>query len=225
MYSSTLRSALLFLLLFLLALPLSAALVSVEPDLYADGTDLGTLFPELTLSAVGGGLGAGSDPASVLSVDLLTVSSTGTRVFGHPASVVNFDPQPIDDWLDGNATLGTLNLRIDFHEWVDFISIDVVGNDNGPGLTDFGFLAVYDGSDALLAQVSTAALSFGQIETLTLSGGSPSWAYAIASGLGGESVVLDNLNVNVVPEPSSAVLLFAGIAAIAIGTFRRRRIR
>ena len=112
------------------------------------------------------------------------------------------------------------DLRIDFIQATDFVSLDIIAN-NG---SDPGFLESYDSTGTLLGSFTTQGnLGSGIPETATISSGSTNIAYIIASGLGGNDVALDNLIYNsaTVPEPTVLALLSFGL--LGVGIARRKK--
>ncbi|MBX3601337.1 MAG: PEP-CTERM sorting domain-containing protein [Rubrivivax sp.] len=189
-----------------------AAPVVVDPDAFAPGTDLSNAFAGITLSAVG--LGFGGGPA-IFAVDSLSqpaepfTASTGRLVFGTSA--------PTFPHLFREPSFHAL--RVDFAAPTDAVWIDFISNDSA----DTGFLQAFDAADNLLGTYTTASLTANQFETMSLSFGSASIAYILASGLdSASSGGLDHLRYNddgTVPEP--AALLLVGTALLALRLSRR----
>lgn len=179
----------------------SALTVTVEPDDFADGTDISELIPGITLSAVGGY--GNLDGSVYVSPDGL--ASTGTSVF---ANNLSFERQWYLDDTRGFA------LRADFASPADFVTIDIIGDDN----SDVGTLIAYNAAGELVGSVITARLNTGQVFTAQITADTFEIAYIIAGGLG-DTVHLDNLTANIIPEP--ATLLLLSIGAIAIRKRRR----
>ena len=184
----------------------NAILITVDPDSFADGTDISNAFSGISLSAIDGGFNVLSTP-SVFS-QTSSLASTGTQVFGHDGIFV-------ETWAEGLVA----DLRIDFAQATDFISLDIIANDG----FDPGFLAAYDSADALLGSFTTQGdLGSGTPETATISSGSANIAYVIASGLGGNDVALDNLIYNSATVPEPAVLALLSLGLFGIGVARRK---
>jgi hypothetical protein len=187
-----------------------AAPVVVDPDAFAPGTDLSNAFAGITLSAVGGGFGAG--PA-VFAVDSLSqpnepfMASTGRLVFGTNSQIFPH--------LFREPTF--LALRVDFAAATDAVAIDFISND----ADDVGFLQAFDAANNLLGTYTTASLATNQFETMSLAFGSANIAYILASGLDGlSSGGLDHLRYNsaaTVPEPTALLLVGTALLALRLG--------
>lgn len=189
----------------------SAALITVDPDAYAAGTDISNAFSGVTLSASGPGW---SNPGTnIFSVDPSTQpaepfnASTGSLSFGTQDGLFpHLFREPTH-----------LHMRVDFAVQTDFVSIDFISN-NGD---DQGFMSVYDSLDNLLGSYTTDHLSLNQFETMAFSSASANIMYITASGLNGfSSGGLDNLQYNSpVPEPGTIALMCLGLVGLG---FRRR---
>ena len=185
----------------------NAILITVDPDDFADGTDISNVFSGISLSAIDGGNNI-LLTNSVFS-QTSSLASTGTQVFGHDGIFTQ-------TWAQGLVA----DLRIDFIQATDFVSLDIIAN-NG---FDPGFLEAYDSTGTLLGSFTTQGnLGSGIPETATISSGSANIAYVIASGLGGNDVALDNLIFNsaTVPEPTVLALLSFGL--LGVGIARRKK--
>jgi hypothetical protein len=186
----------------------NAILITVDPDDFADGTDISNAFSGITLSAIDGGNNV-ILTSSVFS-QASSLASTGTQVFGHDGIFTQ-------TWANGLVG----DLRIDFLQATDFVSIDIIAN-NG---SDPGFLEAYDSSGTLLDSfVTQGDLGSGTSETASISSASANIAYVIASGLSGNDVGLDNLTYNsaTVPEPTVLALLSFGL--LGIGIAKRKKV-
>ena len=143
---------------------------TADPDQFANGTVLDTLFPEVILS-------------NNLSTDGIFGA---TASFGAPTGNLVF--APAEGAADGFRE-GDNELRADFTIPQSVVSIDI-GSDDG---SDVGFLRAYDASDTLLEEVVSGSLSTGQSETLTISRAQADIAYVIAAGVSGDITPIDNL--------------------------------
>jgi len=184
-----------------------AIVIAVDPDDFIDGTDISNAFPGITLSAIDGGNNILLTP-SVFS-QTSSLASTGTQVFGHDGIFTT-------SWA--RSLLG--DLRVDFAQPTDFVSIDIVANDN----FDPGFIQAFDTFDTLLGSFTTAGnLGVGVVETASISTGTANIAYVVASGIQPEDVVLDNLQFNrvdAIAEPGTVALIGIGLVVVALN--RRR---
>jgi subtilisin family serine protease/Ca2+-binding RTX toxin-like protein len=145
-------------------------MATLEPDDYTSGTLLNTVQPGVQLSAIGSGV-SNSNVTALTSV----YSSTGDRSFGNSLS----------SWYNNVA-----ELRADFDAPTSTVSIDFISDDS----SDIGVLEAYDSNNNLLATYTTAALTTGQSETMTITRSAGDIAYVLATGQDGFSVgYLDNL--------------------------------
>lgn len=171
-------------------------IVSADADGYINGIDISTVFDGITLSSVGGY--PGLDGAVYAWGDGL--ASTGTNVF---ANNLSFQRQWYANLTDGFA------LRADFDQPANLVAIDIIGDDWG----DYGELYAYNSSDTLVGYVLSPQLATGEVFTATIS---RDWAfdiaYIIAGGAAssGDTVHLDNLTANVIPEPATLFLMALG---------------
>lgn len=191
------------------ATPAAGAVITVDADSFVAGTDISAAFAGVTLSAVGGGFGAGPSIFAVDSAGQAVepfTASTGALVFGtDAASFPHLFREP-----------AFLNLRADFATPTSSVAIDFIANDGA----DQGFLQAFDSGNNLLGTYTTASLGLNAFETMAVA--LPGIAYILAGGLnGGSSGGLDNLRFDgdAVPEPSVLLLGLTAAAAFA----RRRR--
>lgn len=181
-----------------------AQIVQIEPDDYADRTNLSNLHAAVQLSTT---LEDNVPvPAFFVSANEVgeQLAPTGTRVFGH-ANVPFFN-----DFR---------RLRMDFADPVFSVSILFGGGTFGS--TDGGRLEIYNAAGTLLDWYDTALLAVGQSETMALfrPQGDIDFAIAYTPAGRGNFGRLDGLRFSVVPEPGTAGLVLAGLA----GVLRRRR--
>ncbi|WP_165063663.1 PEP-CTERM sorting domain-containing protein [Paludisphaera rhizosphaerae] len=189
--------------------PSQAALVTVDPDSYSNHTNISSSFSGLTLSTVGG---SNTNVYAVAS----GLSTTGSNVFGTYSTSAGYGV----NW-GGSSNDG---LKAVFAVATDYVQIDIIGNSSGN--SDRGQLTAYDSSNNVIATVTTNNLGSGDYQTLSITQGTASIAYIIATGTNNRAISLDNLKYTVgsVPEPSAIVMLGCGAVAI-FGVSRRRRPR
>ena len=173
-----------------------AVIISADADGFSNGSDISTAFAGMTLSSVGGY--AGLDGLVYAWGDGL--ASTGTSVF---ANNLSFQRQWYANLTDGFA------FRADFDQPADYVAIDIIGDDYSG---DVGVLYAYNAADVLLESVTSDALEYGEVFTAQISRGSFDIAYIIAGGSPSteDTVHLDNLIADVIPEPATLWLLALG---------------
>ena len=183
-------------LVLLIALPVGATIISADADGFSDGSDISTAFAGMTLSSVGG----------YLELDGLVyawgdgLASTGTSVF---ANNLSFQRQWYAGLTDGFA------FRADFDQPANYVAIDIIGDDYSG---DIGALYAYNAADILLETITSDALGYGEVFTAQISRGSFDIAYIIAGGSPSteDTVHLDNLIADVIPEPATLWLFALG---------------
>ncbi len=191
---------------FLAVSSVSGITISVDADGFTDGEDISMAFDFVTLSSVGGY--SGLDGIVYAQGDGL--ASTGTSVF---ANNLSFQRQWYADLADGFA------LRADFHQPAKSVAIDIIGDDSG----DYGELYAYDSSGGLVGYVLSPQLTTGEIFRAAII---RDWAFDIAYIIAGgavstaDTVHLDNLTANVIPEPATLLLLGLG-SSLLTGTRRK----
>ncbi len=194
-----------------------AAIVTAEPDDFANGADISDSFSGLTLSSVGpyAGTGGSLDGRVYSRIAQEPVfAATGISVFGNNLIGTDSASTPRNQlWYQSSSLLSAYRLRADFDAPADYVAIDFITNDS----SDSGVLEAYDSTGTLLA--SADALSSGAPDTVEISRPSYDIAYIIASGVAGETLCLDNLTANIIPEPATLLLLGLG----TLGLFRRIR--
>jgi hypothetical protein len=168
-----------------------ASAVLCEPDSFAAGTPLTNACAGVTLLVE-----QRNDTVIAQIPGVVTATSTGTLVFGNT----------LDNFGWGNSDAIPETLRGNFLNPVQFVSIDLIGNDP----SDAGFLRVYNSNDVLLVEVLSGFLTTDQVFPALASRPTPDIAYFRAAGINGDNLNLDNLNY-AVPEPNSIGLLTGGL--------------
>jgi hypothetical protein len=184
-----------------------ATVINVEPDSFADGTDISNAYAGITLSTVSASGSWATSSAVFARTATQTTASTGSMVFGNDgAGVLN------ELWREHTL------LRADFASAASSVSIDFIADD----AADTGILEVYSSLNVLLASLSTGSLGpAGDFGTLTYSGAGI--AYIVARGLDGSSALLiDNLSVTAM-VPAPATLMLAGFGLVCAMRARRAR--
>ena len=192
-------------LVLIMASSVSGVIISADADGYSNGTNISTAFAGVTLSAVGGY--SGLDGIVYAWGDGL--ASTGVNVF---ANNLSFQRQWYADLTDGFA------LRADFEQLANYVAIDIIGDDSA----DYGELSAYNSSNILIGYVLSPQLTTGQVFRAAISRDYFfDIAYIIAGGAASteDTVHLDNLTANVIPEPVTLCLL--GFGGLILTTKRR----
>lgn len=184
----------------------NAVIVTADADGYSNGTDISNSFSGITLSSVGGY--SGLDGIVYAWADGL--ASTPSSVFANNLSFQR-------EWYAGSSD--GFALRADFDQLAVSVSIDIIGDD----ASDYGELRAYNSSDDLLEQFTTPPLAYGEVYTAMINRASYDIAYIIAGGTAsaGDTVHLDNLAANIIPEPATIFLL--GLGGLAL-TNRRKKV-
>ena len=151
------------------------ALISVEPDAFAAGTDISNAYSGVTLSSIGLGFDGDSD-ASIFAIDSASqalepfTASTVRLVFGTNDATF---PHLF-------AGTGAASLRVDFASDVHKVFLDAISN-NG---ADAGTLRAFDSLDNLLATYTTASMTANVFETMVVTAAGQQIAYVTASQRG-----------------------------------------
>ena len=183
-------------LVLVIASSAGATVISADADGFSNGTDISTAFAGMTLSSVGGY--SGLDGIVYAWGDGL--ASTPTNVFANNLSYQRQWSAYITD-TDGFA------LRADFDYLADYVAIDIIGDDSG----DYGLINAYSSAGVLLESVTSDELGYGEVFTAIISRPSFDVAYITAGGAALDTVHLDNLNANIIPEPATLCLLAFGV--------------
>jgi hypothetical protein len=193
----TVLSAILVLaMVLIMSAKLEGAIISADADGFLNGTDISAVFDRITLSSIGGYPGLDGKVYSWAD----GLASTGTNVF---ANNLSFQRQWYANPAEGFA------LRADFEQPANLVAIDIIGDDS----SDYGELLAYNSSDTLVGYILSPQLTTGEVFRATIS---RDWAfdiaYIIAGGAGSteDTVHLDNLTANVIPEPATLFLLGLG---------------
>ncbi|MCH8270450.1 MAG: hypothetical protein IH985_04465 [Planctomycetes bacterium] len=192
--------------------------VNIDPDAFAAGTTLTSAFAAATLTSnqIGANvqfLSATNDiigrNPSAQPVGQISTPSTGVLSFAWNESAGG--NQRFTEWAEI-----VMRFRADFSANANSVSIDILGNNS----FDFGYLEAYRSDNTLIQRVNSANVTAGNFQTLTINSGTFNIAYIISSGIGGETVGLDNLNANLIPLPTGAAMAMVGMGLIGV---RRRR--
>jgi hypothetical protein len=192
--------------------PAGAAIVTVDPDDYAPGTDISTIVPGVTLKAY---YATGNHVWALESS--LSTSPPENQVFGHSGN------DPLWGGADFEYFCAEFHPGTDVHRVsLDFIADD--DNDYAPYLTAYknggvipipGAHATYSGSLAKGELVTLTVFSPTDVIVNVKASWDPKWC---------QNGELDNLQFeNVVPEPSSIVIW--SLIGLTCGTlcYRRKR--
>jgi len=180
----------------LLLLPSAKAEIIVEPDNYADQTELTSIVPQVTLNTTL----SDNVPVPLFFVTATDDGFTGRRVFAH-FNIPFFTNER--------------RLRMDFSGLVSSISLEFIAS---TALTEYiGRLEAYDSQNTLIGTYVTSPL-VGTAETMFLSRSAAdiAWAVAYSDTSGSPFGRLDHLVFSdpvMVPEPSITVF---GVALVMV---------
>jgi hypothetical protein len=188
---------------YLLLLSAANAEIIVEPDNYANETELTSIVPQVTLNTTL----SDNVPVPLFVVTATDDVVTGRRVFAH----VNIP-----------FFANERRLRMDFSGLVSSISLDFIAGN--PLTQHIGRLEAYNSQNALIGAYVTSPL-VGTAETMFLSHSVAdiAWAVAYSDPSGSPFGRLDHLAFSdpvMVPEPSMALL--SGAVLMAFMVARRR---
>lgn len=181
--------------LIVLSAPLSAVLITLDPDDFASGADISTASPFVTLSSAGGGSGLDGKVYTAVS----SLASTGNKIFA------NSRVSPIQ-WL--NSDTNGYYLRADFIIPTDHVMIDIIGDAGN----DYPSLWFYTASGVLEKRQSLSPLGPGQIYTFNIQQPAADILYVRIGGWSSinSTVLLDNLRFEV-PEPGAGLIFLSGL--------------
>ncbi|UCF42986.1 MAG: hypothetical protein JSV99_10435 [Planctomycetota bacterium] len=203
----------------LLSSSVASAMFTIDADSYADGANMSSPGYGVTLSSPFSGAFSSDGYVYAQTAADSSHASTGTNVFGNSVAGSDVHGNPFDEIWHQTASYGEVRLRADFAAPANYVAIDIIGNND---LADYGILEAYDSGGSLLASVSNgSALYDGDVFTATITRPSYDIAYVIASGIGGNTVHLDNLEANVIPAPGAVLMAAMGVGLV--GWLRRSR--
>lgn len=180
-------------------------LIVAEPDAYPADTILDIAFENLYLSRpFCFPYPPGDEHVHSETVVDPMFASTGTRVFANSRSGER-EGQPLSQlWHVGNNPLCAM-----FSHPVSHIAIDVIAAPAGsyPDNTFGAMLAFDEGGNELAYTYSGLLENPGDIATLEFDDPPVGTAYVLIGGWFDDDIILDNLQVECTPEPSTIVLL------------------
>jgi hypothetical protein len=194
--------------LVVLSVPLSASLVTVDPDGFTAGTDISNAWAGVTLSSGGGASGLDGKVYAATSSNV----AAGNLVFAHN-SISSSTSSRL--WL--NTDTSGYYLRADFAIPTNHVMIDVI-RDTG---TDCPYLWIYTIGGALEKKNIINLPSTTQVYTFDIPHDTADIASIRVGGYGSTSsyaVLLDNLRFDI-PEPATCLILLSG----ALFLKRRRK--
>jgi hypothetical protein len=191
------------------------ALVVADPDAFPAGTNISQAFPGAVLSQVGAGWDGMPGGAQIFAVN---PSIQPTEPFRASTGSLAFGTDDVYPHLFMQSA--PLSMRVDFASPTNYVAIDVIGNDS----SDMGQLLAFNSLGTQIGSYTSGTVGTSQFETMSVT--RPVWdiAYVLASGYSGESAGLDHLQYNVVPEPSTFILLSMGAIGLLAFAWRRRRL-
>jgi len=197
-----------------LASPARADLIVIDPNAYAQGTNLSTLFTGVTLSRVTNQAGTAFRPVSTSVFATPTYHQPGILSLGGPATDI--------DRYDACSTLGaSFNcaynvLELRFTGGTNFFQLDSIFFTDMPGII------VYDTAGNRLSgytSLFTPRNTFDGAGTFTMTRGTADIGRVVFGGLFGAATTT-RVSYNV-PEPMT--LGFMTLGLVGAGVFARRR--
>ncbi len=190
----------------------NAANVAVEPDNFAEGTNLSSVFSGVVLSVQGK---QGVEVRATSDYWNKHYATTGQLVFAQSPSPSATVP------LGWDESLGLL--RADFLGAVDRVAIDLIFDDD-----DVAALWAFDASNNLLERFDAIGDGHGNgagppVVRATIFRPQGDISYVLAGGVGAEATLLDNMEVHFAAVPEPATLALVGAALAGVAATRRRR--
>jgi hypothetical protein len=169
-----------------------ASMITVEPDDFANGTDISTATPGVLLDLKFG------QPVYAYDTGDANYASTGTKVFGYDAG---FGTEPY--WDNQNT------FRAIFSASAFYVALDVINNNGFGQGSDIATMQVF-GTTGLLATIASSTLGFPGHQKLEYQSAFSNITYIQLTSSEGSDFNLDQLQFQV-PEPSALLLMAMGL--------------
>lgn len=186
-----------------------AALITIDPDDFASGTDISNQFADVTLST------CVNEPSTCSNVQpVFTLNSghatTGDRVFAQTQTNATWG-NGVFEWL-----------QADFNVAVNSVSLDFAANDSGgdsnPQLLAFDSFGIQIDID------SGGFVASGEFLTLTVNGNNIAYVQAYWDEINrSQSGALDNLVYNTVEVPAPTGMVFLALSLLGLVVFKGSR--
>ena len=193
------------------ALSAAAAISTIEPGEFANGANISTLIPGVTLSEAAASL---DTAGPVITVPLHLVSDFSGPVFASGSVFAN-SGGPI--WSAGPCCTIHNALRADFADKVIRVAVEFLPDDN-----DGGVLQAYSASGALL---DDKLLIANHPFTLEIFSASTPIAYLLASFGDTGLIGAITFETSPIPLPSGFGLMACGMLVVASSARKRRKMR
>lgn len=191
-----------------------ATIIEIEPDDYAEGTDLSNVSPYVTLARTDGKLGSTPEPIYATSPAGQLPSPTGDLSFGlHGAGPV--------DCVDRVECYAGFSMT--FHQPIEWASLYSLNRGYTPGLASIWMAFDAQGDRMAVGTASEDSLNnFGETTLFTV--GIPGMRTLLVGGdFVTNALEYDRLQFRLTPVPEPGLLPLFGLSLVGLYFIRRRK--